>query len=753
MAILSKLMVMIGADASGLQKELERSARSARRMADEFASIGNTLSLSITAPVTLLAGAALKATADLDSLRRGMVAVMGSAEAAAKNIERLREVAKLPGLGFREAVQGSINLQAAGFSAEVAERALKAFGNALATVGKGKTELDGVIVALSQIASKGQVSAEEINQLAERLPQIRVAMKEAFGTADTKQLQEMGIGAQEFVEAIIAQFERLPKATGGLKTDFENLRDTIDQALDQIGAKMAPTATKVINDFLVPAANKTIELVDAFTRLPEPIQNATFALGFLAIIVGPIAKLIEALLSLKGVALTIGKYAAPLLAFALRAIPFVAIATAAYFLYDALRKQKDMIESNAEAVRRLNEKYRDSILAQMNYGNVVTQTNNEIVNRAMATVDGMDEAMAAVRRSNESLEENAQVVEKVRVHYDNLKETLDRIEQSKAGQRLIEDWTRVLELAEQARAGLPPALLELPERDLSRPTVETHPGDVLRVPIELPKDVPPITELPVDLERANERLRKTGELLGVIGKKGKEVQGPWRTFGQQVSTILTDMSRGIADVIFEGGKLGDVFKGVAVEIGKAFTRFVIEQGINAAMKALGGLLNQLGSVGKAVGNILGTTGSSAASGAGGGFGSVAGGGGGGIFGAIGSVVGAVSGIIGNFQMRGANKALDRIVLHTLQTANQLIYGLQPQINAYLPALGAIHDRLVEIINNHLWKLHDIHDRLVEIINNHLWSGMAGGQMTVVVNIDGKQVAAQVVRQLKAAGAQ
>src|SRR5690606_26404524 len=115
-----------------------------------------------------------------------------------------------------EAIQGSVNLQAAGFSADLARRSLMAFGNALATVGKGKADLDGVGLALSQIASKGKISAEEINQLSERVPQIRVAMKAAFGTSDTEQLQKMGIDATQFVEGVVAQLEKLPAVTGGI---------------------------------------------------------------------------------------------------------------------------------------------------------------------------------------------------------------------------------------------------------------------------------------------------------------------------------------------------------------------------------------------------------------------------------------------------------------------------------------------------------------------------------------------------------
>lgn len=210
----------------------------------------NKFAIGLTAVATAALGfgvMAVKAAGDMQALTKGMIAVSGSSEEAEKNIKNLKEVAKLPGLGFREAIQGSINLQAAGLSAEKSQRALKAFGNALATVGKGRAELDGVVLALQQISSKGIVSAEEINQLNERLPQIRKAMKDAFGTADTEALKKMGIRSDVFIEEIIKQFEKLPPVANSFNNSVENLRDAWDQFLMGQGAKLLDWAQKFID--------------------------------------------------------------------------------------------------------------------------------------------------------------------------------------------------------------------------------------------------------------------------------------------------------------------------------------------------------------------------------------------------------------------------------------------------------------------------------------------------------------------------
>lgn len=187
------------------------------------------------------------ATAEMDSLKRGLTAVMGSSGAASKELERLREVAKLPGLGYTEAIRMSTSLQASGMSAKMARDAMMSFGNALATVGKGKAELDGVGLALSQIMSKGKVSAEEINQIAERVPQIRVAMEAAFGTASTEMIQQMGLSSGQFIRGITDELGKLEKATGGVKNGAENMSDSWTQFLAALGGS-GSIFSEVAND-------------------------------------------------------------------------------------------------------------------------------------------------------------------------------------------------------------------------------------------------------------------------------------------------------------------------------------------------------------------------------------------------------------------------------------------------------------------------------------------------------------------------
>lgn len=276
MATLGELSVLIAADfdAAGFNKAED----SIGKFADSAKSAAVGVAASLGAGLALLGSEAIKAAGDIQALEKGFAATYNGALPLADALAKVKELSKLPGLGMKEAIAGATNLQAAGFSADLATRALGAFGNALATVGKGKADLDGVTLALGQIASKGKISAEEINQLAERVPQIRTAIKDAFGTADTTALQKANISATAFVEGVTEQLEKLKRVSGGLKNSIENFGDAYDTALGKLGIALnnAFDVEGIINrfsDLLAKVGDTFADLEPAFKATADYIQD------------------------------------------------------------------------------------------------------------------------------------------------------------------------------------------------------------------------------------------------------------------------------------------------------------------------------------------------------------------------------------------------------------------------------------------------------------------------------------------------
>jgi tape measure domain-containing protein len=218
--------------------------------------VGNALSGSFGAGLGGLArflpamaagtGAVNAVKVSVDRKRAAMALAAVSSEDLGDQMDRLRELAKDPALGFDQVVAGTTRLQAVGFSAEQSEAAIREMGNALALVGGGKEQLDGVLLALTQIVAKGTVSAEEINQIAERLPQIRSLMVEAFGTSDTTMLQEMKLGAEEFVNGVVEAASKLERAQATSASAISNLGDEWKNLMQTIGDTVEPVLGPVL---------------------------------------------------------------------------------------------------------------------------------------------------------------------------------------------------------------------------------------------------------------------------------------------------------------------------------------------------------------------------------------------------------------------------------------------------------------------------------------------------------------------------
>jgi hypothetical protein len=128
-----------------------------------------------------------------------------------------------------------------------------------------------VSLALQQIASKGKISAEEINQLRERTPQVGEAMKRAFGTADTEAIGKSGIGAVQFVSKLVTELEKLPKVSGGIQNSIENLQDGIQAALRPLGQGIA--------EFFGSFGSQSESLLTKLEKIGQSIGEAFSAIG------------------------------------------------------------------------------------------------------------------------------------------------------------------------------------------------------------------------------------------------------------------------------------------------------------------------------------------------------------------------------------------------------------------------------------------------------------------------------------------
>jgi tape measure domain-containing protein len=213
--------------------------------------IGRRMALNVTAPLAAIGVAVVKAAVDMDSLRRGLEVSAGSAQAAAGQLNELRRVAELPGLGFKEAIQGAVQLNVAfeGLSNRIprVNQTLEQFGNAIALTGGGKAELDRVIVQLAQVASASKVLTQDLRPIIQTAPAVATALKQAFGTINAADIEALGLSSEQFFDQLTAALKNLPRASAGARNSFENLSDSVFRARVAIGELLLPAVTRLVD--------------------------------------------------------------------------------------------------------------------------------------------------------------------------------------------------------------------------------------------------------------------------------------------------------------------------------------------------------------------------------------------------------------------------------------------------------------------------------------------------------------------------
>jgi tape measure domain-containing protein len=295
---IGKLLLKLGIDTTNLDKELGKVEKSMTKFGQNMSNLGSTLTQSLTLPIIGVGAAALKSFADMEKLENGLIAIMGSSEGAAIELEKLRKVAENPGLALPEVVKASASLQSVGMNADAARETITQFGNAVARAGGGAEQFDGVVLALSQISAVGKVTQEDLNQIKERLPEFARVMKEEFGVVTAEGIRELGISSEEFIQRSVGALGNLERANGGLANTFDNLKDNVGASLAELG--------KAINETLnLEAVVATFSaglqrLVDGFKSLNPETQGFIVKAGLLVAAIGPAIFIVGKLISTFG---------------------------------------------------------------------------------------------------------------------------------------------------------------------------------------------------------------------------------------------------------------------------------------------------------------------------------------------------------------------------------------------------------------------------------------------------------------------
>ena len=849
MPILSNLIVRIGASTDDFDKQVDRSLNKVKRFASDVTAAGTALSIGFSAPLIAAGAAAIKAGSDMESLTMGLKAVMKSSEATATEMSKLREVAKLPGLGLEEAVKGTIRLQILGNSADQSRRIMGELGNALAVVGGGREDFNEVIRQLSQLGAVGKVTKENLDPIIERIPQLAAIIKEKFGAEalgdPAKTFERLGISSQQFIRIITDELAKGERAGNTYKNSWENIQTAAKDAAAEFGKTLLPIAQRVLDDFLTPGIEKAKALATAFRDLPQPTQD--WALGLTAVataaplVVAVLGTLAEKAAILAGVlnkaGITGATFGAALgtLALGLKSVDEalliyeklketgyqferltgacsdakknveffrgVVVDLASKFpdlsgnikrAYDAIRALSDatmlpgfgLFKAALDAINAATaaatgrSKEMDSAIANLNQRTVEQGAQNiklaadmknfngaagDLIPKLAGVADAHKKTAEAasnlIKVNTVMLDQNGQLSKNSLVYVESLERVKAAIGKVKdvmyeysiqgtlLGKTLEthKDPMEQMALAtmlyrqELDKLANSTAAIQALGRPIGFPSLPTDPGNVGRS-----SDFPGMGKT---FPNIGPEGMMTREQLEAQKQKAKELGKVGKAAYQQISTVVTDLSRGITDVIFKGGELGDMLTNVAKQAAQSITRLLIEGALKKLTDKLfdvGGLMGKVFGGATSVGGSVFSAASSAGGSVAGAAGSAAGGVGGaasavgsslaGVVGAVGSVVSAVSGIIGNFQMAGMNKTLD-LIEHEVRYSQIHLLNTLNKANEYWPYMKTCWESLIRMEQRQM-------------------AVGAGGGASVVINLNGgdpKAALEEITRTLKQFG--
>lgn len=115
----------------------------------------------------------LDATLQVDRLNKAYTSVMGSELAAGNQLVYIYDVTQRLGLEYQSTAEGAKSFFASAKGTDLEKSMNSIFEGVLAAgsaLSLTREQMDGVFLALSQIASKGKLSMEEVHQIAERFP-------------------------------------------------------------------------------------------------------------------------------------------------------------------------------------------------------------------------------------------------------------------------------------------------------------------------------------------------------------------------------------------------------------------------------------------------------------------------------------------------------------------------------------------------------------------------------------------------------
>jgi tape measure domain-containing protein len=245
---------------------IQNTANSAMSTIKTSATVASAAVMAVSAAVGKMG---IDFNAGMEQSQIAWETLLGSADEAKKTIDDLLKLGAQTPFEFEGLDKSAKLLNMAGFEGDKLKNTLVAVGDAVSAVGGGQEELQGVSMALFQMSAKGKVSAEEMNQLAERgIPAWDLIAKK-MGKS-TRELMDMSQNGELFADKVIPMLvegmgDRFGGAMEKQSKTYKGLMSTIWDNTKMLTGELTKNAFNTIKGHL----ENIIPLMDGALQLAK----------------------------------------------------------------------------------------------------------------------------------------------------------------------------------------------------------------------------------------------------------------------------------------------------------------------------------------------------------------------------------------------------------------------------------------------------------------------------------------------------
>jgi tape measure domain-containing protein len=240
-------------------KELDKLAKDAE---NTFKSIKTGAKVAGAAIVGMFAAgtvAGSKFNAEMERSITSYETLLKSTDKAKKMVSDLLALSEASPFEFRGLDKSSKLLLAMGFEAEKIIPTMKSIGDAVSAAGGNTETLEGVSLALGQIQTKGKLSAEEMNQLAERgIPAWEILSDKL--NLSTQELMKLGEQGKLFADDII------PALLSGLSERFAGAMEKQNKTVIGMLSNLRETGRIILGEATVEFFNSIKGDISSLTK-------------------------------------------------------------------------------------------------------------------------------------------------------------------------------------------------------------------------------------------------------------------------------------------------------------------------------------------------------------------------------------------------------------------------------------------------------------------------------------------------------